>query len=678
MQAKKEDCLHSGRLTLTDTRDGVYICWDRDQSLQQQISLNLERSPADLAFSVGSPPDAREWAVIAECSKETPKDHVRFSNSDEISSPCVKFSSSLDDKQLRLEADLSEVRSYMLGEDGKSLTFMMRDGTRHNTLVFIDDGPEEFLALLPKYMAVRKSATNEDLYILTDKKVAALDQSLTELNLFDRSGDTTRDQVWKTIGDMQRDPYTTGLSLIIKMADKLLFSPAEKEYRPEDEMAELLQGEAGGGSLDCTLTQGEAGESLDWQLVSRAANMLGDLRVMPRAAPLCQLDWELHITEDGMVEDVNSLLDKIFRGGVEECIRAEVWKYLLGYYQWHHTHEVRETNRKASVHEYFRMKLQWKSLSEDQENRFAAFRERKTQIEKDVSRTDRSHPFYVGDNNPNVNLLQDILMTYVMYNFDLGYVQGMSDLLSPILYVMQNEVDAFWCFVGFMDRVASNFELEQGGMKRQLGQLTLLLKYLDLPFYNYLEVKESGNLFFCFRWLLIWFKREFSYTDTMTLWEVLWTKKPCKNFHLLICAALLDTERSAIVENKYGFTEILKHVNDLAHRIDLQKALMKAEGIYQVLRQDTRIPDQLANILGLEPADEPAVNGPGDQNTPSSQAQSKPVPINASPSHRERNPTESSNCSSSLNNSSSVEVLSELEQLDEETRFENGVLSSFY
>ena len=53
-------------------------------------------------------------------------------------------------------------------------------------------------------------------------------------------------------------------------------------------------------------------------------------------------------------------------------------------------------------------------------------------------------------------------MTYVMYNFDLGYVQGMSDLLSPILYVMKNEVDAFWCFVGFMDRVASNFEFDQG------------------------------------------------------------------------------------------------------------------------------------------------------------------------------------------------------------------------
>lgn len=36
-----------------------------------------------------------------------------------------------------------------------------------------------------------------------------------------------------------------------------------------------------------------------------------------------------------------------------------------------------------------------------------------------------------------------------------GYVQGMSDLLSPILYVMENEVDAFWCFVAFMDQMVS-------------------------------------------------------------------------------------------------------------------------------------------------------------------------------------------------------------------------------
>lgn len=91
-----------------------------------------------------------------------------------------------------------------------------------------------------------------------------------------------------------------------------------------------------------------------------------------------------------------------------------------------------------------------------------------------------------------------------------------------------------------------------GGIKRQLDNLGEILRYTDPVFYNYLDSKESGNLYFCFRWLLIWFKREFDFSDTMRVWEVFWTKKPCKNFHLLFSAALLDTEKSSIVENKYG------------------------------------------------------------------------------------------------------------------------------
>ena len=120
-----------------------------------------------------------------------------------------------------------------------------------------------------------------------------------------------------------------------------------------------------------------------------------------RDPPLCQLDWELHITSEGMVQEVPELLDKIFKGCIEDSVCGVVWKHLLVYYHWHHPSEVRETNRKVRVEEYFRMKLQWKSMSEDQQNRFVAFRERKVQIEKDIGRTDRSHPYYVGENNPD-------------------------------------------------------------------------------------------------------------------------------------------------------------------------------------------------------------------------------------------------------------------------------------
>jgi hypothetical protein len=51
--------------------------------------------------------------------------------------------------------------------------------------------------------------------------------------------------------------------------------------------------------------------------------------------------------------------------------------------------------------------------------------------------------------------MKDMLLTYNEFNPDLGYVQGMSDLLAPIYAVMQDDAVAFWAFVGFMDRMVS-------------------------------------------------------------------------------------------------------------------------------------------------------------------------------------------------------------------------------
>jgi hypothetical protein len=88
--------------------------------------------------------------------------------------------------------------------------------------------------------------------------------------------------------------------------------------------------------------------------------------------------------------------------------------------------------------------------------------------EKDVHRTDRTIPLFAGEDIPhpdpdspfadvgtNVHLeqMKDMLLTYNEYNPDLGYVQGMSDLLAPIYAVMQDDAVAFWAFVNFMNRM---------------------------------------------------------------------------------------------------------------------------------------------------------------------------------------------------------------------------------
>lgn len=39
-------------------------------------------------------------------------------------------------------------------------------------------------------------------------------------------------------------------------------------------------------------------------------------------------------------------------------------------------------------------------------------------------------------------------------------VQGMSDLCAPILAVVRDEAETFWCFAALMDRLEGNFNTD--------------------------------------------------------------------------------------------------------------------------------------------------------------------------------------------------------------------------
>ncbi|KAL3642961.1 hypothetical protein CASFOL_013776 [Castilleja foliolosa] len=299
----------------------------------------------------------------------------------------------------------------------------------------------------------------------------------------------------------------------------------------------------------------------------------------PRQPPLGKEEWTTFLDVEGRVKDSKALRKRIFYGGVEHDLREEIWTFLLGFHAYDSTYAEREYLLSVKKSEYETIKKQWQSISVEQAKRFTKFRERKGLIDKDVVRTDRLLLFYDGDDNPNVYLLRDILLTYSFYNFDLGYCQGMSDLLSPILYVMRDESKSFWCFVSLMERLGPNFNRDQSGMHSQLFALSKLVELLDSPLHNYLEQNDCLNFFFCFRWILIQFKREFEYDRTMYLWEVLWTHYLSEHLHLYVCVAILKKYRRKIMGEQMDFDTLLKFINELSGNIDLDATLREAEAL---------------------------------------------------------------------------------------------------
>jgi hypothetical protein len=89
----------------------------------------------------------------------------------------------------------------------------------------------------------------------------------------------------------------------------------------------------------------------------------------------------MSLDKNGRIIDVNKIKERIFRGGLESNIlRREIWKFLLNFYPWTSTRDERNDLSKQRELEYFAMKLQWKSINEQQRQRNTLFRDRESLI----------------------------------------------------------------------------------------------------------------------------------------------------------------------------------------------------------------------------------------------------------------------------------------------------------
>ncbi|XP_054391279.2 small G protein signaling modulator 2 isoform X5 [Pongo abelii] len=199
-------------------------------------------------------------------------------------------------------------------------------------------------------------------------------------------------------------------------------------------------------------------------------------------------------------------------------------------------------------------------------------------IDKDVQRCDRNYWYFTP---PNLERLRDVMCSYVWEHLDVGYVQGMCDLLAPLLVTLDNDQLAYSCFSHLMKRMSQNFP-NGGAMDTHFANMRSLIQILDSELFELMHQNgDYTHFYFCYRWFLLDFKRELLYEDVFAVWEVIWAARHISSEHfvLFIALALVEAYREIIRDNDMDFTDIIKFFNERAEHHDAQEILRIARDL---------------------------------------------------------------------------------------------------
>ncbi|XP_041890715.1 small G protein signaling modulator 1 isoform X1 [Corvus kubaryi] len=203
-------------------------------------------------------------------------------------------------------------------------------------------------------------------------------------------------------------------------------------------------------------------------------------------------------------------------------------------------------------------------------------------IEKDVQRCDRNYWYFTP---ANLEKLRNVMCSYIWQHIEIGYVQGMCDLLAPLLVILDDEALAFSCFTELMKRMNQNFP-HGGAMDTHFANMRSLIQILDSELFELMHQNgDYTHFYFCYRWFLLDFKRELVYDDVFAVWETIWAAAHVSSAHyvLFIALALVEMYRDIILENNMDFTDIIKFFNEMAERHNTKQILKLARDlVYKV------------------------------------------------------------------------------------------------
>ncbi|XP_052490012.1 uncharacterized protein LOC105767908 isoform X2 [Gossypium raimondii] len=344
--------------------------------------------------------------------------------------------------------------------------------------------------------------------------------------------------------------------------------------------------------------------------------------------------WHAAFSDDGHL-DIEKVLRRIQRGGIHPSIKGFVWEFLLGCFDPNSTFDDRNQLREQRRERYAMWKTECQNMVPVIGSGKYITRPIITDDGQPIEGEDCHVTSAVSDKKvahwmlflhqiANQAKLWDILAIYSWVDDDIGYVQGMNDICSPMVILLENEADAFWCFEHAMRRLRENFRCSTSsiGVQSQLGILSQVIKTVDPKLHQHLEDLDGGEYLFAFRMLMVLFRREFSFVDALYLWEVMWAmeynpnifslyeqpdaaldsnstqtlhakelkrygkfqRKNLQNGHMdkncalsvFLVASVLETKNRQILKDAKGLDDVVTILGEITGNLDAKKACQNA------------------------------------------------------------------------------------------------------
>ncbi|XP_030307114.1 USP6 N-terminal-like protein isoform X2 [Calypte anna] len=211
--------------------------------------------------------------------------------------------------------------------------------------------------------------------------------------------------------------------------------------------------------------------------------------------------WIKMLKKWGKYRNSDKMCRRVYKG-IPLQVRGQVWSLLLDV----------EKMKKENEGKYEQMKEQAKKFSSEIK-----------QIDLDVNRTFRNHIMFRDRYGVKQQALFHVLSAYSVYNTEVSYCQGMSQI-AAILLMYLNEEDAFWALAQLLtnQRHAMHGFFIPGFPKLQRFQAhhEKILNKLFPKLKKHMDKEQMTTGIYTTKWFLQCFIDRTPFTLTLRLWDI--------------------------------------------------------------------------------------------------------------------------------------------------------------